>query len=198
MFAYSSGSMNKDIWLQYLETGVMPLWPDMQNVPGKRVCELVDGGPGKNLFLDNLKLAERGFDLFPTCPNLTSIGQEMDRLCGGSDRVGVVVVLRAPVKWSPLAAAGCVEPSLRPRVRGTRWLRVEPSLRPRVRVQLLYSCTLVRNQGQPHFFILRAGSLSPPAQVAQAESLRRAGSLSPPTRSPEQNSADRWLLATGY
>jgi hypothetical protein len=59
-----------------------------------------------------------------------------------------------------------------------RWLRVEPSLRPRVRVQLLYSCTLVRNQGQPHFFILRAGSLSPPAQVAQAEF--------------------RWLLAAGY
>ena len=30
--------------------------------------------------------------------------------------VGVVVVLRAPMKWSPPAAAGCVEPSLRTRV----------------------------------------------------------------------------------
>ena len=38
-----------------------------------------------------------------------------------------------------------------------------------------YSC----QQGQPHFFILRAGSLSPP------------------TRSPKQNSAGCWLLATG-
>ena len=42
-----------------------------------------------------------------------------------------------------------------------------------------YGRTLVRNQGQPHFFILRAGSLSPP------------------TRSPKQNSAGCWLLATG-
>jgi hypothetical protein len=42
-----------------------------------------------------------------------------------------------------------------------------------------YSRTLGSSQGQPHFFILRAGSLSPP------------------TRSPKQNSAGCWLLATG-
>ena len=100
--------------------------------------------------------------------------------CGGSDRVGVVVVLRAPMKWSPPAAAGCVE----------------PSLRPRVRVQLLYSCTLVRNQGQPHFFILRAGSLSPPTRSPKQNSAGRARSAHPP-RSPKQNSAGCWLLATG-
>ena len=42
--------------------------------------------------------------------------------------VGVVVVLRAPMKWSPPAAAGCVEPSLRTsRVHGTAALAGWPA-----------------------------------------------------------------------
>jgi hypothetical protein len=99
--------------------------------------------------------------------------------------------------------------------------------------QPLGQLTLVWNQGQPHFFILRAGSLSPPTRspkqnsAGRARSARppgrpsrilqlscysraepgqltlvwnqgqphffilRAGSLSPPTRSPKQNSAGR-------
>jgi hypothetical protein len=45
-----------------------------------------------------------------------------------------------------------------------------------------------------HFFILRAGSFSPPNQVAQAE-FRWAGSFSPPTQVAQAEF--RWLLAAG-
>eukprot|EP01047_Picozoa_sp_COSAG01_P042666 COSAG01_NODE_3738_length_5746_cov_133.642642_5_plen_239_part_00 len=116
--------------------------------------------------------------------------------CGGIDRVGVVVVLRAPVKWSPPAAAGCVEPSLRPRVRAlAAGCASSPHSDPGYEaVQLLYSCA----EPESATFFYPQGGLSQHAhQVAQAESFRWAGSLSPPTRSPKQNSADCWLLATG-
>jgi hypothetical protein len=105
-------------------------------------------------------------------------------------------VLRAPVKWSPPAAAGCVEPSLRPRVRAlAAGCASSPHSDPGYEaVQLLYSCA---EPGSATFFYPQGGLSQHAHQVAQAESFRWAGSLSPPTRSPKQNSADCWLLATG-
>jgi hypothetical protein len=57
--------------------------------------------------------------------------------------------------------------------------------------------TLVRSQGQPHFFILRAGSLSPPTRSPKQNSARRLAQPAHPGRpSRILLAAGCWLLAT--
>jgi hypothetical protein len=61
---------------------VLPLYPDIQDIPRKQVICKVDSGPGRMnpKMLAELKL--RGFYLFPGVPNTTSVTQETDQNYG--------------------------------------------------------------------------------------------------------------------
>ena len=67
---------------KHLCKGMLPLHPDMENVPGKRVIVKVDSGPGR---LNVTMLAEmklKGLCVIPGVPNTTSKTQETDQSCG--------------------------------------------------------------------------------------------------------------------
>ncbi len=42
------GGMNDDEFNKYIDNSFVPLFPDLENVPGKRVLLKVDSGPGRN------------------------------------------------------------------------------------------------------------------------------------------------------
>jgi hypothetical protein len=59
------------------------LWPDKANIPGKHVCALIDGGPGRTNAEMLTKLHIMGILLFPAGPpNTTQLLQIMDQLFG--------------------------------------------------------------------------------------------------------------------
>ena len=74
--------MNSEELHKYLLKAILPLFPDVQDFPRKRVICKVDSGPGRMnpAMLAELKL--RGFYLFPGVPNTTSVTQETDQNYG--------------------------------------------------------------------------------------------------------------------
>ena len=67
---------------KYLQTYVMPLYPDAQDNPGKRVLIIVDSGPGR-IDMDMLAtLRAHGFYLMAGVPNTTHVTQATDRNYG--------------------------------------------------------------------------------------------------------------------
>ena len=67
---------------KYLQKFVMPLYPDAQGTPGKRVLIIVDSGPGR-IDLDMLAtLRARVFYLMVDVPNTTNVNQATDRNYG--------------------------------------------------------------------------------------------------------------------
>ena len=69
-------------YLKYLQTSVMPLYPDAQDTPGKRVLIIVDSGNGQ-IDLDILAtLRSCGFYLMANFTNTTHVTQETDRNYG--------------------------------------------------------------------------------------------------------------------
>ena len=76
------GGMNSVELQKYIMKAILPLYPDIADIPTKRVICKVDSGPGRTNaeMLAELKL--RGFYLFPGVPNTTSVTQETDQNYG--------------------------------------------------------------------------------------------------------------------
>ncbi len=74
------GGMDKEEFEKYIFNSIIPLYPDMEDVPGKRVLIKIDSGPGRsNNQMMCARLRNRGAYLFPGVPNTTSVSQETDR-----------------------------------------------------------------------------------------------------------------------
>jgi hypothetical protein len=74
--------MNSIELQKYIDNAILPLFPDMEDVPGKRILLKVDSGPGRNNIdmLANLRL--QGCYLVPGVPNTTAVTQETDQNYG--------------------------------------------------------------------------------------------------------------------
>jgi len=81
-YAATIGCNENKEFLKYLESNVIPLYPDAEEVPGKRVLIKCDSGPGRLDVMTLVMLRLKGFYLFPTIPNATSVMQECDLLYG--------------------------------------------------------------------------------------------------------------------
>ncbi len=68
---------------KYMEKAIIPLYPDAQDVPGKRVIIKVDSGPGRTNVAMLAGLRVRGLYMIPSVPNTTHVTQEADQLYGG-------------------------------------------------------------------------------------------------------------------
>ena len=73
------GGMNDEEFDKYIDNSIVPHYPDLEDMLGKRVLPKVDSGPGRN-GRDMLNKARfRGVYLFPGLPpNATTVQQEMD------------------------------------------------------------------------------------------------------------------------
>ena len=64
---------------KYMENSIFPLYPDVEDIPGKRVIIKADSGPGR-MNVDMLAgLKVRGVYLTPGVPNTTGKTQETDQ-----------------------------------------------------------------------------------------------------------------------
>ncbi|GFH50559.1 hypothetical protein CTEN210_07035 [Chaetoceros tenuissimus] len=76
------GGMDSQSFFEYLKKNIITLYPDAEDVEGKRVIIKCDGGPGRLDWDTLVYLRRKGFYLFPTVPNATSIMQELDQSFG--------------------------------------------------------------------------------------------------------------------
>jgi len=76
------GGMNDWEFRKYMNNTIYPLFPDMEDVPGKSVLLKVDSGPGRNCMDLLLEARFCGLYIFPELPNATSVQQETDRNYG--------------------------------------------------------------------------------------------------------------------
>lgn len=67
---------------KYLKNSILPLYPDIQDFPGKRVVLKVDSGPGRNNIQMLADLRLLGLYLVPGVPNTTHVTQETDQNYG--------------------------------------------------------------------------------------------------------------------
>jgi hypothetical protein len=67
---------------KYIENSILPLYPDMEDVPGKRVLMKVDSGPGRTNLNMLAQLRLIGCYLVPGVPNTTAVTQETDQNYG--------------------------------------------------------------------------------------------------------------------
>ena len=76
------GGMDEAEFAKYVKNNIIPLYPDVLDVPGKRVMLKVDSGPGRlNIeLLAELRLL--GWYMYPGVPNTTAVSQETDRNYG--------------------------------------------------------------------------------------------------------------------
>jgi hypothetical protein len=72
------GVMNNEEFEHYIDNSIVPLFPDLEDMPGKCILLKVDGGRGWN-WRDLLNKCQfRGVYNYPGLPNSTSMQQEMD------------------------------------------------------------------------------------------------------------------------
>jgi hypothetical protein len=93
------GGMNKEEFRNYMLNSLRRCFPDSADTAGKRVCVLVDGGPGRTNedMLERLRLL--GIHLFSSGPpNTTHFMQIEDMLFGGL-KTGFVRNLDALFEW---------------------------------------------------------------------------------------------------
>ena len=76
------GGINDEEFRKYLNNTIYPLFPDMEDVPGKCVLLKVDSGPGRNCMDLLVEARFRGLYIFPGLPNATAVQQETDRNYG--------------------------------------------------------------------------------------------------------------------
>ena len=76
------GGMDDAELAKYLFNSIVPLYPDAEDKPGKRVLIKVDCGPGRKNIEMLAELRARGFYLYPGVPNTTSVTQETDQNYG--------------------------------------------------------------------------------------------------------------------
>jgi hypothetical protein len=70
--------MSDDEFKKYIDNSICPLFPDMEDTPGKRILLKVDSGPGRNGRELLMKCRFRGLYIYPGLPNATSMQQETD------------------------------------------------------------------------------------------------------------------------
>ena len=81
MFAVSeNGSVTNEIFMTWFSELIMKLYPDAQDIPGKRDMLNGDSGPGRFNKQFLLLAKVNGIYFYPGLPNGTEIHQEMDRL----------------------------------------------------------------------------------------------------------------------
>ena len=73
------GGINDEEFRKCLNNTIYPLFPDTEDVPGKRVLLKVDSGLGRNCMDLLVEARFRGLYIFPGLPNATSVQQETDR-----------------------------------------------------------------------------------------------------------------------
>ena len=76
------GGMDAIEFQKYLESSIVPLYPDARDEPGLRVAILVDSGPGRLNIEMLAKMKLLGFYLLPGVPNTTHITQATDQNYG--------------------------------------------------------------------------------------------------------------------
>ena len=76
------GGMDECEFSKYLFNSIVPLYPDVLDIPGKRVMIKVDSGPGRLNTEMHAKLRCLGFYLYPGVPNTTHVTQETDQSYG--------------------------------------------------------------------------------------------------------------------
>jgi hypothetical protein len=74
--------MNSIELQKYIDNAILPLFPDMEDVPGKRVLLKVDSGPGRTNLEMLATLRLQGCYLVPGVPNTTAVTQETDQNYG--------------------------------------------------------------------------------------------------------------------
>ncbi len=72
------GGMNDDEFNKYIDNSIVPLFPNLEDVPSKCVLLKVDSGPGRNGTALLLKAPFQGVYLYPGLPNATSVQQKTD------------------------------------------------------------------------------------------------------------------------
>ncbi len=72
------GGMNNVEFDKYIKNVIMPLYPDMEDEPGKHVLLKVNSRPGQNNLALLSKAGFRGLYIFLGLPNATSVQQETD------------------------------------------------------------------------------------------------------------------------
>ena len=74
--------MNADELDKYIENSILPLYPDVEDVQGKRLLIKLDSGPGRTNVKMLAKLRLKGVYIHPGVPNTTHVTQELDQLYG--------------------------------------------------------------------------------------------------------------------
>jgi hypothetical protein len=72
------GGMTDNEFEEYIKNSICPLYPDMEDTPGKWVLLKVDSSPGRNGKDLLLKCHFPRLYIFPGLPNATSVQQETD------------------------------------------------------------------------------------------------------------------------
>lgn len=67
---------------KYVSNSILPLYPDIEDTPGKRVILKLDSGPGRMNIEMLASLRLKGLYIIPGVPNSTSITQETDQNYG--------------------------------------------------------------------------------------------------------------------
>ena len=76
------GGMDDAKFEKYIQSAIVPLFPDVQNKKGKRVLIKIDSGPGCTNPELLACLRTLGFVLYPGVPNTTAVLQETDQCYG--------------------------------------------------------------------------------------------------------------------
>ena len=76
------GGMDDAEFEKYIQSSIVPLFPDVQNKKGKRVLIKIDSGPGRTNPELLACLRTLGFVLYPGVPNTTTVSQETDQCYG--------------------------------------------------------------------------------------------------------------------
>lgn len=73
------GGMDGEELKKYILNNIVPLFPDAEDVPGKRVLLKVDSGPGRNNMIMLPELRCKCFYVIAGVPNSTGVTQETDK-----------------------------------------------------------------------------------------------------------------------
>ena len=76
------GGMDEREFRSYFLNSIVPLFPDAQDVRGKRVIMKVDSGPGRMELGFLAEARTLGFTIYPGVPNTTAVAQETDQSYG--------------------------------------------------------------------------------------------------------------------
>ena len=66
----------------YLSNSLIPLYPDSENIKGRRVLFKLYSGPGRLVVNLIARLCLLGFVLYPGVPKITAVSQEINRNYG--------------------------------------------------------------------------------------------------------------------